>query len=78
MGKNKRIIKYDIRFNPIHNDVAEQLLKAVEMNPIIKKTEFANNVSYDIRDALDTILRKRNKGKKGNARPKQSQGAPKK
>jgi hypothetical protein len=29
--------------------------------------EFANNVSYDLRDALDTVLRKRTK-KKGVAK----------
>lgn len=39
--------------------------------------EFANNVSYDLRDALDTIVRKRNKSKKGG-KPKKAEGTPKK
>lgn len=39
--------------------------------------EFANNVSYDLRDALDTIIRKRNKGKKGG-KIKKVEGTPKK
>ena len=30
--------------------------------------EFPNNVSYDLRDALDTILRKRNKTKAKKAK----------
>jgi hypothetical protein len=47
----------------MHDAVAEQLLKVIEGNPVIKKMEFANNVNYDIRDALDTVMRKRNKAK---------------
>ena len=61
MGKNENIIKYDIRFNPMHNEIAEQLLKSIEGNPTIRKMEFANNVHYDLRDSLDTIVRKRQK-----------------
>ena len=44
--------------------IAEQLLKAIEGNAVIKKMEFANNVNYDMRDALDTIVRKRAKSKR--------------
>ena len=29
MNKKENIIKYDIRFNPMHNQIAEQLLKAI-------------------------------------------------
>lgn len=49
----------------MHNGLAVVLLKAIGGNPRIKKMEFANNVSYQLRDELDTILRKRNKDKKG-------------
>lgn len=72
MGKNDKIIKYDIRFNPMHDEIAEQLLKAIALNPKIKKMEFPNNVRYDLRDALDTVLRKRNKGGKGGVRKAKS------
>lgn len=63
MKKNDKILKYDIRFNPMHSLIAEQLLKVIEGNLTIRKMEFPNNVSYDLRDTLDTILRKRNKTK---------------
>jgi hypothetical protein len=46
MLKNLLIIKYDIRFNPMHSDLARQLLKAISSNIRIKKMEFSNNVSY--------------------------------
>ena len=72
MGKNDKIIKYDIRFNPMHDEIAEQLLKAIALNPKIKKMEFPNNVRYDLRDALDTVLRKRNNGGKGGVRKAKS------
>jgi len=65
MTKNLLIMKYDIRFNPMHDSLAVILLKAIGSNPKIKKMEFANSVSYQLRDELDTILRKRNKEKKG-------------
>jgi hypothetical protein len=29
MTKNEHILKYDIRFNPMHSDIAELLLKAI-------------------------------------------------
>lgn len=47
------------------NSLAVLLLKAIDGNIRIKKIEFANNVSYQLRDELDTVLRKRNKDKKG-------------
>lgn len=65
MTKNERIIKYDIRFNPMSSEIARDLLKAIEMNVSIRKMEFANNVDYELRDTLDSVLRKRGKGKKG-------------
>lgn len=46
------------------------LLKAIGGNIRIKKMEFANNVSYQLRDELDTVLRKRNKDKKGKKKGK--------
>jgi hypothetical protein len=74
MGKNLLIVKYDIRFNPMHDTLAVMLLKAVGGNSRIKKMEFANNVAYQLRDELDSILRKRNKGnrekKTNRAKPK--------
>jgi hypothetical protein len=70
MGKNLLIIKYDIRFNPMDDGLALLLLKAIGGNIRIKKMEFANNVSYQLRDELDTVLRKRNKDKKGKKKGK--------
>jgi predicted outer membrane protein len=65
MSKNERILKYDIRFNPMHNEIAEQLLKAIEGNITIRKMEFSSNVSYALRDALDSVIRKRGKKRAG-------------
>jgi hypothetical protein len=65
MSKNLLIMKYDIRFNPMDNGLAVLLLKAIGGNTRIKKMEFANNVSYQLREELDTVLRKRNKERKG-------------
>ena len=50
MAKNMLIIKYDIRFNPMHTSIATRLLKSISINPRIRKMEFANNVAYEIRD----------------------------
>ena len=70
MKKNQTIKKYDIRFNPMHDDIADSLLKVIQINPVIRKIEFSSNVSYPIRDQLDTILRKRNKLGKGKGKGK--------
>ena len=50
MKKNQTIKKYDIRFNPMHDDIADSLLKVIQINPVIRKIEFSSNVSYPIRD----------------------------
>lgn len=37
MSKNMLILKYDIRFNPMHSEIALLLLKAINGNVHIKK-----------------------------------------
>lgn len=78
MRKSLLIIKYDIRFNPLHDGIADQMLKAVEANPKIRSLEFPTNVAYELRDELDTILRKRNKPVKGKGRSPKKNKSPKK
>ena len=49
--------------------VGQLVMDLVDYNKKIKEIQLPNNVSYDIRDELDTILRKRNKKKGGNKSP---------
>lgn len=49
VSRNLLIIKYDIRFNPMNNELAEELLKALECNKMVKKIELPTNVRLDLR-----------------------------
>ena len=62
MKKNSKILKYDIRFNLMSDLLAQKLYSAIENNPTIKNIEFPNCVMYELRDGLDTIVRKRTGG----------------
>ena len=74
MRSSKKIMKYDIRFNPISNDAAIMLFEVIEENPNIKDVEFNNNVDYELRETLDTIMRRRTgrmpKGRRGGGKTK--------
>ena len=58
--KNSLIIKkYDLRFNPISDDAANILFEIIEENGAIKDVEMNNNVDANLREILDTLMRKR-------------------
>lgn len=61
LKNNIMIIKFECRFNQIHNEIALEMLSIVENSKNIKKIEFPNNVKYELRDSLDAIIRGRNK-----------------
>ena len=63
------MIKYDLRFNPMPDIIGERVLKAVETNPHLRNVTLPGNVNYDLREELDTIMRKRAKIK---LKPKKS------
>ena len=69
MQTNTLLKKYDLKFNPICDDAAFMLFETIEENPAIKDVEFNNNVNYELRENLDTLMRKRTgrmpKGRKG-------------
>ena len=58
--KNSLIIKkYDLRFNPISDDAAHIIFEIIEENGAIKDVELNNNVDANLRENLDTLMRKR-------------------
>lgn len=68
------IKKYDLRFNPISNDAANILFETIEENGAIKDVELNNNVDANLREILDTLMRRRTgrmpKGRGGGRKKK--------
>lgn len=69
MKNNLILSRYDIRFNPISDDAATILFEIIEENVNIKDIVFNTNVDNELRETLDTIMRRRTgrlpKGKRG-------------
>ena len=75
MENNFILRKYDLRFNPVSDDAAKILFDIIEENGAIKDVEFNNNVDANLRETLDTLMRRRTgrlpKGR-GGRRPKKA------
>lgn len=59
MSSNMILKKYDLRFNPISDDAAHILFEIIQDNGAIKDVEFNNNVDAELREILDTLMRRR-------------------